>query len=85
MRLSIFTWEMQNVECRMGNEDVRRRYTIEDRRSTKKGAETAPFFVPGAGLEPARPYGHWILSPTCLPIPPPGRTKNGTYWDAEFS
>ncbi len=24
-----------------------------------------------AGLEPARPKGHWILSPTCLPIPPP--------------
>ena len=23
-----------------------------------------------AGLEPARPKGHWILSPTCLPIPP---------------
>ncbi len=23
-----------------------------------------------AGLEPARPNGHWILSPTCLPIPP---------------
>ncbi len=22
------------------------------------------------GLEPVRPNGHWILSPTCLPIPP---------------
>ena len=22
------------------------------------------------GLEPVRPKGHWILSPTCLPIPP---------------
>ena len=30
-------------------------------------------FVPGAGLEPARANAHWILSPTCLPIPPPGR------------
>ena len=27
-------------------------------------------FVLKAGLEPARPKGHWILSPTCLPIPP---------------
>ena len=31
--------------------------------------------VPGAGLEPARPLGHWILNPACLPIPPPGRGK----------
>ena len=30
-------------------------------------------FVPGAGLEPARPRSHWILSPACLPIPPPGQ------------
>ena len=27
--------------------------------------------VLGTGLEPVRPNGHWILSPTCLPIPPP--------------
>lgn len=27
--------------------------------------------VPRAGLEPARPIGHQILSLTCLPIPPP--------------
>lgn len=27
--------------------------------------------VLGAGLEPARPYEHRILSPACLPIPPP--------------
>ena len=26
--------------------------------------------VPGAGIEPARPHGHWILSPARLPIPP---------------
>jgi hypothetical protein len=30
-------------------------------------------YVPGAGIEPARPYGHQILSLTCLPIPPSGR------------
>ena len=28
------------------------------------------FFVLGAGLEPARPKEHRILSPACLPIPP---------------
>ena len=31
------------------------------------------FYVPGAGLEPARPNGHKILSLACLPIPPPGQ------------
>ena len=30
------------------------------------------FVVPQAGLEPARPNGHRILSPACLPVPPPG-------------
>ncbi len=43
-------------------------------------------FVLEAGLEPARPNGHRILSPACLPIPPlelkrgcliqPGLNKN---------
>ena len=28
--------------------------------------------VPGAGLEPARSFLRGILSPLCLPIPPPG-------------
>ncbi len=32
--------------------------------------------VLGAGLEPARPKGHRILSPACLPIPPSERTLN---------
>ncbi len=31
-------------------------------------------FVLGAGLEPARPYRHRILSPACLPIPPSEQT-----------
>lgn len=30
--------------------------------------------VPGTGVEPVRPCGHRILSPACLPIPPPGRS-----------
>ena len=28
--------------------------------------------VPGAGIEPARPYDREILSLLCLPISPPG-------------
>ena len=31
--------------------------------------------VPGAGLEPAQPYGRGILSPLRLPISPPGQPK----------
>ena len=30
--------------------------------------------VPEAGLEPARYFYRGILSPLCLPIPPPGHT-----------
>ncbi len=28
--------------------------------------------VPGAGIEPAQPCGHWCLRPARLPIPPSG-------------
>lgn len=31
------------------------------------------FKVPGAGVEPARPYGHMALNHACLPVPAPGR------------
>ena len=34
------------------------------------------FFVPQTGLEPVRPCGHRILSPACLPIPPPGQSRS---------
>ncbi len=27
--------------------------------------------VPRAGIEPAMPHGHWILSPARIPVPPP--------------
>ena len=30
--------------------------------------------VPGAGLEPARPFERGILNPLCLPISPPGQS-----------
>jgi hypothetical protein len=33
--------------------------------------------VPGTGLEPARPFGHWLLRPACLPIPP---SRPGLRW-----
>src|SRR5262245_9377362 len=32
--------------------------------------------VPGTGLEPARPYGRWLLRPSRLPVPPPRPTTN---------
>ena len=31
------------------------------------------FRVPGAGVEPAQPCGHWCLRPARLPIPPSGQ------------
>ncbi len=37
--------------------------------------------VPGAGVEPARLLGRGILSPLCLPIPPPG--LDTVYMEAE--
>ena len=33
--------------------------------------------IPAAGVEPARPCGHWILSPARLPIPPRRQVKLG--------
>ena len=33
-------------------------------------SELRTIYVPEAGLEPARPEEHRILSPACLPIPP---------------
>ncbi len=35
--------------------------------------------VPEAGLEPARPKGHWILSPGRLPIPPLRHQRRGPH------
>ena len=38
-------------------------------------------FVPGAGIEPALTFSaNRILSPACLPIPPPGRRKKIHPW-----
>ncbi len=37
--------------------------------------------VPGAGLEPARSCLRGILSPLCLPIPPPGLIETHASFD----
>ena len=37
-------------------------------------------FVPGAGIEPAQPCGHWFLRPARLPIPPSGQI----FWQIIF-
>ncbi len=34
--------------------------------------------VPGAGIEPARPYGHMALNHACLPVPAPGQKEQMT-------
>ena len=41
---------------------------------TEKGSQNGSLscMVPQTGLEPVRPRRHRILSPACLPIPPPG-------------
>ena len=45
----------------------------ENKKGTKSENSDLSPSVPGAGLEPARPNGHKILSLACLPIPPPGQ------------
>ena len=35
--------------------------------------------VPKTGLEPVRYCYQWILSPLCLPIPPPGHIYTGFF------
>ena len=40
--------------------------------------------VPGAGVEPAQPRGHWCLRPTRLPIPPSGLMRAGEHWTAKI-
>ena len=41
------------------------------------------YWVPGAGVEPAHPFGHWCLRPTRLPIPPSGLEDSSLAWDLE--
>src|SRR3954462_1234582 len=46
---------------------------------TRAAHESPEILVPLAGLEPARPCGHLILSQARLPIPPQGQAR-GPYW-----
>src|SRR5208282_278861 len=41
---------------------------------------TTKYLVPGAGLEPARPFEQRLLRPPRLPIPPSGRSHDPTGW-----
>ena len=41
--------------------------------------------VPGAGVEPARPYGHMALNHACLPIPAPGQNAGCKYSNSDHS
>ena len=49
--------------------------SFEQKKSGTTGGNSNLYrLVLGAGLEPARPYRHRILSPACLPIPPSERS-----------
>ena len=39
-------------------------------KKTTRSTNLVVITIPAAGVEPARPCGHWILSPARLPIPP---------------
>ena len=63
---------MRTVKTREPSKNhIRKPYTNKIKR---QGLETLSFqllnAIPAAGVEPARPCGHWILSPARLPIPP---------------
>ena len=48
---------------------------LEGRKKRKSSHNREDFdSVPGAGVEPAQPCGHWCLRPARLPIPPSGQT-----------
>ena len=46
---------------------------LQGKKNEKSSEKSEDFtWVPGAGVEPAHPFGHWCLRPTRLPIPPSG-------------
>jgi hypothetical protein len=69
-----------------GGDVVELRYTTLDTKGDKKPALGGLVgrcwivlnysLVPGAGIEPAQPYGREILSLLCLPISPSGQLPN---------
>ena len=84
MSLRIFLVNSSNPKCVSSMLGIARRYACAFRFPTYCAqAQYSPnpirfALVPGAGIEPAWPYGHKILSLACLPISPPGhaQTKN---------
>ena len=61
--------------CTLGEENgiLPRDFEQKQRKNLSAKAKRSVFLVvPRAGLEPARPHGHQILSLTRIPIPPPG-------------
>jgi site-specific DNA recombinase len=72
-------WIFSDVEGRTGyvNKSIELIYLINNILGHKKTGAKKKFssnsgMVPRAGVEPARPCGHWCLRPTRLPIPPSG-------------
>ena len=58
---------------------------LRGRKNKKSPEKTGDFSqVPGAGVEPAQPRGHWCLRPTRLPIPPSGLMRAGEHWTAKI-
>ena len=53
----------------------------------KKGesSNTLSNSVPGAGIEPAQPCGHWCLRPARLPIPPSGQQTKDHFGSAKVA
>ena len=72
--------KMNHYRTNKVNEIIFKMSTIASDLGLKKKADLGSFYlkpasVPQTGLEPVRLLGHRILSPACLPIPPPGHKK----------
>ena len=46
-----------------------------NKKASAKGTDFSSYPYSGRDLNPYGRDGHWILSPTCLPIPPPERKQ----------
>ena len=65
---------MSSKNCLNGREAIQSQWPEELTPFGPRGKVLAywrAWVVPGAGLEPARPFGQGILSPQRLPLPPP--------------
>lgn len=64
---------MDNWNFLIQNEEMTYPKKFKNKKTPENQTINRGFRVPQAGLEPAQPKGHRILSPACLPIPPPGQ------------